>query len=130
MLQIILLLIGFCIFIGLLSVLVERWPKVSFFLYRFSGSLFFISLFLQALSMYEATGKKPGLVFLYIAMFFYLIWLIKITGIVLNSSSEEWWMLILKIWLGLSAVVFFPIGILAYMSHEWFVVKKIQENGT
>ncbi|HET7269433.1 MAG TPA: hypothetical protein VFJ15_15150 [Oleiagrimonas sp.] len=126
MLWIISIIVALLITFAALSAVVEKFPRISYFIYHFNGSMFVICVALQVLVFYTATGKRPGTTFLIIAMFFYLMWLVKIIAIVVNSPNERWWMLLLKFWLGAVGIIVFPLGILSAACHEWFVVKKIQ----
>ena len=130
MFQIILGLIALVVAFACLNLIVEKFPRSCFFLYRFSGSMAITSAALQMWKMENATGKSPGMIFLFLAGFFYLVWLVKVIAYVMNSESERWWMVLLKIWLGLVALVVFPIGILSAMCHDWFSVRKVQDRAT
>lgn len=125
MLYAIFAVIGLIFFFGILAWFVERNPRFSFFIYRFSGTLSILcgGGFLQGLL--NAESKRPGTALLFLALMFYFIWLVKIIGVILNSESEKWWMLLLKIYFGIFSFVFFPVGMLAFAGHDAFVVRRI-----
>lgn len=50
----------------------------------------------------------------------------KFVGLLWRSRNRSWWMWLLRLSFGLSAVIFFPIGILAWILHVCFAVESEQ----
>lgn len=48
----------------------------------------------------------------------------KFVGFLWRSRNRSWWMWLLRLNFGLSAVIFFPIGILAWILHVCFAAER------
>lgn len=126
---IILGIIGFIILSFMLVSLVRYFPKLAYFIYRFSGFLCLVMLFGIAYKFYSASSSQKTVLigsFAYPFMILYFVWLAKIANRIRQSQSNRWWVLFLKFQFGFLRLVFPPLGFLASACQTWFHEEKIQ----
>jgi hypothetical protein len=105
--------------------LVENHPQKCFFIYRFSGTLFITFCFL--LLPFCITDKAFIPVFPIIGLFFYPVWLAKVSALCIHSENKHWAMLLLKFYFSIVWLVVFPLGIFSEYLYQKFEVEKTQD---
>lgn len=97
-------------------------------LYPYCGTFALMALILTCRLASVSVEYTPGeLMLLAVAdVVFGTLAYAKFVGFLWRSRDRGWWMWLMRLSFGLSAVIFFPIGILAWIIHVCFVAEREQ----
>lgn len=136
-----LLIIGLIAFFALVALVVRApapdapWylrviPLLAYPFYRFSGSFVVLAGVGAAWYAPQDGGVPQRLLwFLVPGCAFLALAFAKLTIVVLTSTNNRWWMVLLKANFAVGAVVWFPIGLLALWCYRWFEHCRVQDRG-
>ncbi|SEI37842.1 hypothetical protein SAMN05421831_10199 [Allopseudospirillum japonicum] len=123
----------FVVCLAFLSWSISQWPKISYLNYRFSGFLsligmgglgFIISPIYQTQS-FELQHPHWLILFLGITSLYLFIWLAKVNLLCWLYKSQLSWLYFISFPLLVMSVIFFPLGLLSYVFHERFIIRRV-----
>lgn len=98
-------------------------------LYPYCGTFALMALVLTCWNISVSVAYTPAELMLLAAanVVFGTLAYAKFVGFLWRSRNRSWWMWLLRLSFGLSVVIFFPIGILAWILHVCFAVEREHE---